>query len=144
MAAYEFACHSVLRQKNASVPEKIKMRVIILAAFGVLLSFTPSLAQGALEPISPVTYQRLTCPQIVQEGRSISRKGFALSGLRPGTGGSNVTATNSAIVIVWPAPLNASAEKMANLRYADTQMDALEQASIASQCSIQFQRPPKS
>jgi hypothetical protein len=120
------------------------MRAIIFAAFGVLLSFTPSLAQGALEPISPATYQKLTCPQIVQEGRSISRKAFALSGLRPGTGGSDVTATKSAVVIVWPAPPNANAEKLANLRYADSQMNALEQASIGSQCSIQFQRPPKS
>jgi len=118
--------------------------IIIFAAFGVLLSFTPSLAQGVLEPISPATYQKLTCPQIVQEGRSISRKGFALSGLRPGTGGSDVTETKSAVVIVWPAPPSASAEKLANLRYADSQMDALEQASIGSQCSIQFQRPPKS
>jgi hypothetical protein len=71
----------------------------------------------------------------------VSRKGFVLSGLAPGTGGSDNTNTNSATIIVWPTSENGSADKISNLRYAESQIDALEQASIESQCSIQFKRP---
>lgn len=122
--------------EHALVLENIKMRAIIFVAFGVLLSFTSSWAEDA---ITPTTYQALTCPQIVQEARSISRKGFALSGLQPGTGGSDNTETKSAVILVWPTSPNATAEKLSQLRYADSQMDALERASVASQCSIFFQ-----
>jgi hypothetical protein len=121
------------------------MRTIIFATFGTALGCSVSFAQGSTERIiSPTTYQSLTCPQIVQEGRSISKKGFILSGLQPGSGGSDATEAKSATIIVWPALPQASGENLANLHYADSQMDALEQASIASQCSIRFQRPPKS
>jgi hypothetical protein len=116
-----------------------QMRVIVLAAFGSLLGLTSGWAQGVLSPISPTTYRALTCEQIVQEARSVSRAGFALSGLRPGTGGTDGTATKAAIIVVWPD----TPHPPSNLRYADTQMNALEQASVASQCSIDFRRPAK-
>jgi hypothetical protein len=35
-------------------------------------------------------------------------------------------------------------QQLENLALAFKQMDAIEQASIASQCSIRFQRPPAS
>jgi len=119
------------------------MRTTIFVALGAVLSCTASLAQGVAENVSPTTYQNLTCPQIVQEGRSVSRKGLTLSGLRPGTGGSDATDTKSAVVIVWPSS-PVSGEEVAKFARADSQMDALERASVGSQCSIQFQRPPKS
>jgi hypothetical protein len=114
------------------------MRAII-AAFAVVLSFSPSKAEDSSEPISAAAYQKLSCLQIAEEGRSVSRKGFALSGLQPGTGGSNITETKSAVVIVWPTLRNVGAENVARLRHADRQMAALERASVESQCSIQFQ-----
>ena len=113
------------------------MRAAAFAGLGVLLCFSP----GWAEEVSPETlasnYRFLTCPQIVREARAVSRKGFVLSGLQPGTGGTDDTATNSAVIIVWPTSANG------NLRYAESQIDALEQASIASQCSIQFKRPAR-
>src|SRR6185437_6929123 len=117
------------------------MRVVLCAGFGVLLSLGPTRAQEACRPISPNTYRYLTCPQIVQDARAVSRKGFILSGLKPGTGGTDKTETQSAVIIVWPASTNAPADKMSKLRYAESQINALEQASIDSQCSIEFERP---
>jgi len=61
--------------------------------------------------------------------------------LKPGTGGTDKTETQSAVIIVWPAPTNEPADKMSKLRYAESQINALEQASIDSQCSIEFERP---
>jgi hypothetical protein len=124
---------------RAIVPTTLVLAALVLAALGLLLGPTSGRAEGTLAPISPATYRALTCDQIVQEARSVSRAGFTLSGLRPGTGGTDGTDTKAAIILVWPA----SPHPPSNLRYADSQMDALEQASITSQCSIDFQRPAK-
>jgi len=65
------------------------------------------------------------------------------SGLQAGLGGSDSTPTAPAIVIVWPAtsPVGPR-QRSEDLALAFKQMDAIEQASVESQCSIRFQRPP--
>jgi hypothetical protein len=119
------------------------MRATVLVGLAVLISVGPSWAGEAPIPISPDSYRALTCAQIVQEARAVSRKGFVLLGLQPGSGGTDLTETRSAVIFVWAASTIASAEKMVTLRYAESQIAALEQASVASQCSIQFKRPEK-
>jgi hypothetical protein len=114
---------------------------MVIAGLTLLLSPCAGSAQSA--PISPRTYRDFTCAQLVQEGHAVSRKGFLLSGLQPGTGGTDPTDAKSAAVLVWPASENLSVERLADLKYARSQIDALEEASVASQCSIQFQRPAK-
>lgn len=90
-------------------------------------------------------YRKLSCLELAEEGRAISRRGFALAGLKAGRGGSNGSETEPAIVIVWPVKFAVSdKQQLENLALAIRQMDAIEQASIASQCSIRFQRPPVS
>jgi hypothetical protein len=115
------------------------MRALVFAAFGAILSCTSSLAQSSPEKISSTNHNNLTCLQIAQEGHSLSKKGFVLAGMRAGTGGSDGSATKSAVVIVWPT-VATNGEQLA---HADSEMNALEQASIGGQCSIQFERPPK-
>ena len=84
----------------------------------------------------------LTCAQLAQESRAISKRGFVLSGLKAGLGGSDGTATAPATVIVWPATSSVGdKQRSENLALALKQMDAAEQASIESQCSIRFLRP---
>src|ERR1700742_2057036 len=117
------------------------MRVMVIAGLTLLLSPCAGSAQSA--PISPRTYRDFTCAQLVQEGRAVSRKGFLLSGLQPGNGGTDSTEAKSAVIIVWPASKNSSVERLSALKYAESQIDALEEASVASQCSIQFQRPAR-
>jgi hypothetical protein len=119
------------------------MRTFNFVAFVAVLGCTQSLAQNSPD-VSPTTYQNFTCLQLAHEGRSISKKGFALSGLESGKGGSDATETTSAVVIVWPTSRSVGdKQRLANLAHADSEMNALEQASIESQCSIRFQRPPK-
>ena len=86
-------------------------------------------------------YRNLTCTQLEQEGRAISKRGFVLSGLEAGVGGVDSSKTATAVVILWPALDGLRSD---NLALASRQMEAIEQASIASQCSIRFQRPPGS
>ena len=125
---------------NFLPPRRTSMRAIVLSLFGALLSC--GLCLGQTLHVSPDLYRKLTCLQIAQEGQRISRQGFALVGLPAGNGGIESSRSSSATVIVGPTPSHLTGEKLAELAQAAGQMNALEQASINSQCSIDFQRPP--
>jgi hypothetical protein len=120
------------------------MRFIGIVTFATAaLSCTSGLTQVASSPLND--YRKLTCSELVQEGRAISKRGFTASGLKAGLGGSDSTQTAPAIVIVWPETASVDQpQRSQNLALAFKQMDALEQASIESQCSIRFQRSPAS
>ena len=79
------------------------MRFVGIVTFAAAaLSCTPSLTKD-LSAYWPVNeYRKLTCAELAEEGRAISKKGFMLSGLKAGLGGSDGTATAPAIVFVWP------------------------------------------
>lgn len=120
------------------------MRETGFVAFGAALAIGASLIPSSAETPSPGTYRGLSCAQIVQEGHSISRKGFSLVGLPAGTGGTDSSPFASASVFVWPTPsLHLGDDKQLRLSLAEQQIDALEQESIVSQCSIQFLRSTK-
>jgi hypothetical protein len=114
------------------------MRLVGIATLATaVLSCAPGLAQSSLSS----DYRKLTCSELAQEGRAISKRGFMLSGLEAGLGGTDGTRTAPAIVIVWPSP-ESDSKRSENLTLALKQMEAVEQASVASQCSIRFQRSP--
>lgn len=126
-----------------SGPETISMRLIGIVPFAAALSCTPGLAQTPPVNASANAYRAMTCLQLAQEGRAISKRGFAASGLPAGLGGSDSTEKAPAIVIVWPVSSQAGDKQQSDkLALANHEMDDLEQASVASQCSIRFQRPP--
>jgi hypothetical protein len=122
------------------------MRLIGIVTFATTaLGYSCGLSQALHADQRSSDYRNLSCAELAQEGRAISRKGFALSGLKAGLGGSDGTATAPAIVIVWPATsLIGNSQRSDNLALALKQMDAIEQASVESQCSIRFQRAPGS
>jgi hypothetical protein len=123
-----------------------QMRFVGIMMFAVAaLSCAPGLAQTLPDSVSSSTYREFTCLQLAQEGRAISKRGFVASGLKAGQGGSDATNTAPAVVIVWPAASHVGDKQRSDkIASANNEMDALEQASIASQCSIRFQRPSKS
>jgi hypothetical protein len=117
--------------------------IVTLAALA--FSCTSGSAQSLAAKLPPIDYRKLTCSELAQEGRAISKRGFVLSGFKAGLGGRDGTETAPAIVIVWPvtSPV-ADKQQSEDIALAFKQMDAIEQASIESQCSIRFQRPPAS
>ncbi len=117
------------------------MRFIGIAAMAAL-GCTSAVAGDSTSYSLSSDYRNLTCAQLAQESRAISKRGFVLSGLKAGLGGSDGTATAPATVIVWPATSSVGdKQRSENLALALKQMDAAEQASIESQCSIRFLRP---
>lgn len=117
-----------------------QMRFVGIVTFAAAVGCAPSLAQTSAANLLADSYREFTCIQLAQEGRAISKRGFVASGLVTRQYGNDATEKAPAIIIVWPVP---STEKQSSdaLALADRQMNALEQASIASQCSIRFQRP---
>jgi hypothetical protein len=119
------------------------VRFIKMVTFAAALGCAPGWAQTLPKYVPPSAYRALTCDQLAQEGRAISKRGFAASGLRAGQGGSDATPSASAIVFLWPEiPHGRDKQQSESIATADGQMDAVEQASVESQCSIRFQQPP--
>jgi len=105
-----------------------------------VLSCSAAVAQNSLSD----DYRNLSCLQLEQEGRAISKRGFMFSGLEAGIGGVDGSKTAPSVVILWPSIPDRDRTRSDNLALALRQMEAIEQASIASQCSIRFQRSPGS
>jgi hypothetical protein len=117
----------------------IGISALAMAAFGCTSALG---ADSASYSSLASEYRNLTCAQLAQEGHAISKRGFVLAGLKAGQGGTDGTATAPTTVIVWPTNATVDDKQRSDkLALALQQMDAAEQASIASQCSIQFLRP---
>jgi hypothetical protein len=98
-------------------------------ALGAALSGCASSASdNAPAYVSPVAHQSYTCQHLALEAQAISTRAATLSGAQDSQRTKDGVATAAAIVIFWPAALKG-------------QMVAVEQASIAKKCGIQFQGP---
>jgi hypothetical protein len=96
--------------------------------------------------VSPVVYQGYTCMQLGQEAQAVAARAAALSGAQDHQRTNDGLATAAAVVVFWPAAFFVGGDKQtaAELAQMKGQMVAIEQASIAKKCNIQFegQRPP--
>jgi hypothetical protein len=93
-----------------------------------------------------VQYQNYTCQQLALEAQSISTRAATLSGVQDSQRTKDGRATAAAVIVFWPAAFFVGGDKQAagELAQMKGQMVAVEQASIAKKCDIQFQgqRPP--
>jgi hypothetical protein len=95
--------------------------------------------------VSPVTYQSYTCQQLGMEAQAVSARAAALSGAQDSQRTKDTIATTAAVVIFWPAAFLVGGDKQnaAELAQMKGQMVAIEQASIAKKCDIQFRGKPQ-
>src|SRR6201987_108694 len=121
------------------------MRILGIVALGAALGGCAS-SSADITPsyVSPVTYQSFTCQQLGLEAQSISTRAAALSGAQDSQRTKDGVATAAAIVIFWPAAFFVGGDKQtaAELGQMKGQMVAVEQASIAKKCNIQFEGQP--
>lgn len=94
--------------------------------------------------VSPVMYQSYNCQQLALEAQGISQRAATLSGAQDSQRSKDQLATAAAIVVFWPAAFFVGGDKQtaAELANMKGQMVAIEQASIAKKCNIQFQGKP--
>jgi hypothetical protein len=121
------------------------MRNLGIVALGVALAgCASSSAEIAPAYVSPVMYQSYTCQQLALEAQGISQRAATLSGAQDNQRSKDQLATAAAIVVFWPAAFFVGGDKQtaAELANMKGQMVAIEQASIAKKCNIQFQGKP--
>lgn len=113
----------------------------IMALATVLAGCASSAADITPAYVSPVTYQSYTCQQLGMEAQAVSARAAALSGAQDSQRTKDTIATTAAVVIFWPAAFLVGGDKQnaAELAQMKGQMVAIEQASIAKKCDIQFQ-----
>jgi hypothetical protein len=94
--------------------------------------------------VSPVMYQSYTCQQLALEAQGVSARAAALSGAQDSQHTKDAVATTAAVIIFWPAAFLVGGDKQtaAELGQMKGQLVAIEQASIAKKCNIQFQGKP--
>jgi polygalacturonase len=123
------------------------MRIIgIVVLCTALAGCASSSADIAPAYVSPVAYQSYTCQQLALEAQAISTRAATLSGVQDSQRTKDGWATAAAVVVFWPAAFFVGGDKQnaAELAQMKGQMVAVEQASIAKKCNIQFQgKPPE-
>jgi hypothetical protein len=121
-------------------------KLVIVAMCAALGGCASSAADITPAYVSPVAYQSYTCQQLALEAQSISTRAATLSGAQDSQRTKDGWATAAAVVVFWPAAFFVGGDKQtaAELSQMKGQMVAVEQASIAKKCNIQFQgeRPP--
>jgi len=123
------------------------MRILGVVALCAALGGCASSSEDIMPAyVSPVAYQGYTCQQLALEAQSISTRAATLSGAQDSQRTKDQWSTAAAVVIFWPAAFFVAGDKRmaAELSQMKGQMLAVEQASIAKKCGIQFQgqRPP--
>src|SRR5215472_8751527 len=122
------------------------MRNIGIVALAIALAgCASSSAEIAPAYISPVIYQSYTCQQLALEAQAVSTRAATLSGVQDSQRTKDGWATAAAVVVFWPAAFFVGGDKQnaAELAQMKGQMVAVEQASIAKKCNIQFQGEPE-
>jgi hypothetical protein len=121
------------------------MRKLGIAALGAVLAGCAS-SSSDITPtyVSPVQYSSYNCQQLGLEAQSISARAAALSGAQDSQRTKDTLATTAAVVVFWPAAFFVGGDKQtaAELAQMKGQLVAVEQASIAKKCNIQFQGKP--
>jgi hypothetical protein len=116
-------------------------RVIVACAVAALLAGCASASQDITASyVSPVGYQSYTCQQLGLEAQSVSARAAALSGAQDSQRTKDAIATTAAVIVFWPAAFLVGGDKQtaAELAQMKGQMVAIEQASVARKCNIQF------
>ena len=89
-------------------------------------------------------YQNYTCQQLAMEAQAVTARAGVVSGAQDQKRSNDGLATAAAIIVFWPAAffVGGNGQTAAELAQLKGQLAAIEQASIAKKCAIQFQGKP--
>jgi hypothetical protein len=120
------------------------MRNLAIVALGAALAgCVSSSAEISAAYVSPVMYQNHTCQQLAMEAQAVTARAGVVSGAQDQKRSNDALATAAAVVVFWPAFfVGGNGQTAAELAQLKGQLAAIEQASIAKKCAIQFQGKP--
>jgi hypothetical protein len=105
----------------------------------MLVSFAAS-AKASSTHFDAGYYRKYSCQQLFEEGRKTSAQAIALSGQTNKGRVTDVASTED--IIVMPGIVSGEWPLSGQLALIKQQMLAIEDASIQSQCEIEFLDPP--
>lgn len=107
----------------------------------MLASCAKDASQVGATYVSPVIYDGYTCRQLAEEAQRVSSRAAEAAGVQDQKSTNDKVAMGVGLVIFWPALLftKGNDENTAELARLKGSMDAIERASIAKHCGIQFQ-----
>jgi hypothetical protein len=120
----------------------MKNIIATVAVAALLTGCATSPSSVAPTYVSPVVYQNFSCQQLADEAQRVSSRAAQAAGVQREKAARDTVAMTAAIVVFWPALFlvggdQGNAAELANLR---GQMQAIEEASRAKGCNIQFSR----
>ena len=113
------------------------MRRLRLTAAFIVLAGIATAAQAASTNVDPGYYRKYTCPQLLDAAKAASVQAIKLPGNRKNAAANNLASSDG--IILMP---NGDAKPMsAEFALARKQLLAIQDASIQSQCDIEFLDP---
>lgn len=92
--------------------------------------------------VSPIPYQAMSCDQLAAEAGRVSNAAAAATGQQQSQANKDTAAMAVSLIVFWPAIFFVGGDKStaAEVARLKGEMNAIEQASGAKGCGIQFQR----
>jgi hypothetical protein len=113
------------------------MRRLWTTVFGLMLAgFASSAAAAASTNIDPGYYRKYTCPQLLEAGQEVSARAAALAPDLKKARANSVSATEDAVRM--PAVISDAKPIAGEIALVKKQFLAIENASVQSQCQIEF------
>lgn len=90
--------------------------------------------------VSPVPYQRMSCPELTAEAQRVSTAAAAATGRQSQQAGSDAAAMTVSMLIFWPAIFFVGGDKGNAVELASLkgQMQAIEAVNAEKDCGIAF------
>jgi hypothetical protein len=113
-------------------------RMVLLASILSLLILDGCATEG---PTSAADFELFDCPQLKEHAQHVSKAALEVAGLRDSKRAGDRAATNSGIVVFWPAAFMATGEgaQADEISRLKTEFEAIQQASMQKNCSFRFQ-----
>lgn len=112
------------------------MRHLLVAVLGFVLIAPATSARALPTRFDAGHYRNFTCQQLAEEGRKVSARAVALSGEAGNGRPTNFESTED--VVVMPKVVSDRKSVFNEFALLKQQMLAIEDASIQSQCQIEF------
>jgi len=115
--------------------------MVLLASIMSLLILDGCATEPDEGPTSAADFELFDCPQLKEHAQHVSKAALEVAGLRDSKGAGDLAATNSGIVVFWPAAFMATGEgaQADEISRLKTEFEAIQQASMQKNCSFRFQ-----
>jgi hypothetical protein len=122
---------------TAFIGEEEFMRPLQLTAVFIALAGIAAAAQATSTNVDPGYYRKYTCPQLLDAAKAASVHVITLSGNRKNAATNNLVSSDDIVIM----PKSDARPVSGEFALARKQLLAIQDASIQSQCDIEFLSP---